>query len=74
MTSSSVIWATTRVVFDVDTLVRCLASYHAGERVALCHGVFDMIHAGHIQHFRAAKDDMDVLVVGITPDRFVTER
>ena len=36
-----------------------------------CHGVFDLIHPGHIRHFTTAKKYGDILVVTITADRFV---
>jgi rfaE bifunctional protein nucleotidyltransferase chain/domain len=45
----------------------------AGSTVALCHGVFDLLHPGHIQHFRAARKLADVLVVSITADPFVNK-
>lgn len=45
----------------------------AGRTVVLCHGVFDMLHPGHIKHFEAAKRQGDVLVVTLTPDRFVNK-
>ena len=38
-----------------------------------CHGVFDPMHIGHIRHFSAAKSLGDVLVVTVTPDRFVNK-
>ncbi len=41
------------------------------KKVVLCHGVFDIIHAGHIQHFQEAKKHGDVLVISITPDQYV---
>jgi len=41
----------------------------AGRRVVLCHGVYDLVHIGHIKHFEAAKRMGDVLVVAVTPDR-----
>jgi rfaE bifunctional protein nucleotidyltransferase chain/domain len=41
--------------------------------VVLCHGVFDLIHPGHIRHFDAAKREGDILVVTVTPDRFVNK-
>lgn len=44
-----------------------------GRKVALCHGCFDLIHIGHIKHFNAAKRMADVLVVTITPDRFINK-
>lgn len=45
----------------------------AGKTVGLCHGVFDLIHPGHIQHFSAAKKLVDVLIVSITADEFVNK-
>ncbi|MEO8732774.1 MAG: PfkB family carbohydrate kinase, partial [Flavobacteriales bacterium] len=44
-----------------------------GKRVALCHGCFDLMHLGHIKHFEAAKEAADVLIVTVTPDRFVNK-
>jgi len=45
----------------------------AGKKVIHCHGVFDLIHIGHIKHLEAAKKLGDVLVVTTTPDRFVNK-
>jgi len=45
----------------------------AGTRVVQCHGVFDLLHIGHIRHFQMAKKHGDMLVVTITPDRFVNK-
>lgn len=39
-------------------------------RVVLAHGVFDVIHPGHIHHLLQAKDKADILVVSLTSDRF----
>jgi len=36
-----------------------------------CHGCFDLMHPGHIKHFQAAKKMGDVLVVTLTPDKYV---
>ena len=44
-----------------------------GKTVVLCHGVFDLLHIGHIRHFEQAKTQGDVLVVTVTPDRFVNK-
>lgn len=44
-----------------------------GKRIVHCHGVFDLLHPGHIHHFREAKAQGDALVVTITPDRFVNK-
>jgi cytidyltransferase-related domain len=39
--------------------------------VVLCHGVFDLVHPGHIIHFEQAKNMGDVLVVSITSEKYV---
>lgn len=42
-----------------------------GKTVVQCHGVFDIVHLGHIRHFNQAKKEGDVLVVTLTRDKFV---
>jgi cytidyltransferase-like protein len=44
-----------------------------GKRVVHCHGVFDLLHIGHVRHFEQARKLGDVLVVTLTPDRFVNK-
>lgn len=44
-----------------------------GKRIVQCHGVFDPLHIGHVRHFEQAKRFGDVLVVTVTPDRFVNK-
>jgi len=44
-----------------------------GLKVVQCHGVFDLLHPGHIRHFQEAKKQGDVLVVTVTPDRYVNK-
>src|SRR5437867_1315492 len=44
-----------------------------GKKVVHCHGVFDLLHIGHIKHLEGARKLGDVLVVTITPDRFVNK-
>ncbi len=42
-----------------------------GKKVVHCHGCFDLMHPGHIKYFQAAKKMGDVLVVTVTPDKYV---
>ncbi len=42
-----------------------------GKKIVHCHGVFDLLHVGHIKHFKEAKTFGDILVVTVTPDEFV---
>ena len=41
------------------------------KKIVLCHGVFDLLHIGHIKHLQEAKTFGDILIVTITPDKFV---
>lgn len=42
-----------------------------GKTIALCHGVFDLVHPGHIIHLQQAKQMADVLVVSVTAAEYV---
>src|SRR3989344_2621283 len=42
-----------------------------GKKVAQCHGVFDLLHRGHLHQFEQVKSKADILLVTITADRFV---
>lgn len=39
--------------------------------IALCHGVFDLLHPGHVIHLEQAKKMADVLVVSVTAAKYV---
>ena len=41
------------------------------KKVVLCHGAFDLVHPGHINHLEEAKKIGDILIVTITADRFL---
>jgi rfaE bifunctional protein nucleotidyltransferase chain/domain len=41
------------------------------KKIILCHGVFDLLHIGHIRYFEQASGMGDVLVVTVTPDQYV---
>ncbi len=44
-----------------------------GKKVVLCHGVFDLLHLGHVKHFNEARKFGDILVVTITPNKYVSK-
>ncbi len=62
------------VVLSLEALEAELAGLRAaGKTIVHCHGVFDLVHIGHIRHFEEASRMGDVLVVTITPDRHVNK-
>ena len=42
-----------------------------GKKIVCCHGVFDLLHIGHLKHFKSAKKYGDILIVSVTPDKFI---
>ena len=44
-----------------------------GKKIILCHGVFDLLHLGHLRHFKEAKEFGDILFVSITEDKFINK-
>ena len=41
--------------------------------VIMCHGVFDVVHPGHIRHLLYAKSKADLLIASITADHHITK-
>lgn len=41
------------------------------KQIVLCHGVYDLLHYGHIEHLEEAKRQGDILVVSVTAAPFV---
>jgi rfaE bifunctional protein nucleotidyltransferase chain/domain len=61
-------------ILGLEQLAGLTASLQTqGNTVVHCHGVFDLMHIGHIRHFEQAKAFGDVLIVTITPDRYVNK-
>ncbi|OAN49274.1 cytidyltransferase [Paramagnetospirillum marisnigri] len=44
-----------------------------GLKVVLCHGVFDLLHMGHVRHLEVAKREGDMLIVTVSADAFVNK-
>jgi rfaE bifunctional protein nucleotidyltransferase chain/domain len=46
---------------------------HAGQKIVLAHGVYDLLHMGHVRHLEEARSHGDILFVTITADAFVNK-
>lgn len=64
----------TNKIIHLSEIVPLLQKHRSlGKKIVQCHGVFDLLHPGHIRHFLEAKKQGDLLVVTVTPDRFVNK-
>jgi cytidyltransferase-like protein len=56
----------------LEELAKILQLYRSqNKKIIHCHGVFDLLHIGHIRHLEQSRRMGDILVVTITPDRYV---
>jgi rfaE bifunctional protein nucleotidyltransferase chain/domain len=61
-------------IYSLNTLASKISQLKSqGNTIILCHGVFDLLHIGHIKYFEEAKSFGSTLIVTITPDRFVNK-
>jgi len=58
-------------IFQINEITNHLKKIKKNKKIVLCHGVFDLVHYGHILHFQSAKKHGDYLVVSITKDKFI---
>lgn len=49
-------------------LAQLAGEFPREKKMILCHGVFDIVHPGHVRHLAYAKTKADILVVSITAD------
>ncbi len=60
-------------IFELENLVLKLKKLKKNKKIVLCHGVFDILHHGHIKYFEEAKKKGDILIVSLTEDKFVNK-
>src|SRR5579863_4230717 len=57
----------------VGELVTLLGARPRSKKVIMCHGVFDVVHPGHLRHLVYSKSKADILVASLTADRHITK-
>jgi rfaE bifunctional protein kinase chain/domain len=55
----------------LQELAEIIGPFPRDEKVILCHGVFDVVHPGHVRHLAYAKTKASILVASITADRHI---
>jgi rfaE bifunctional protein kinase chain/domain len=52
----------------VDELKEAIGAFPREKKVVMCHGVFDVVHPGHMRHLLYAKSKADILIASLTAD------
>lgn len=55
----------------LQELTEIIGPFPRDEKVILCHGVFDVVHPGHVRHLAYAKTKANILVASITADHHI---
>ena len=55
-------------VKTLTELSQIIGPFPRDKKVIMCHGVFDVVHPGHLRHLMHAKSRADILVASITAD------
>src|SRR3984885_2473523 len=58
-------------VKTADALREILGARPRRKTVIMCHGVFDVVHPGHLRHLLYAKSKADILVASLTADHHI---
>lgn len=58
-------------VKTVEQLIEELGPFPRDKKLIMCHGVFDVVHPGHLRHLVYAKSKADLLVASLTADRHI---
>src|SRR5471032_1927718 len=56
-----------------EELRAIIGTYPRARKVIMCHGVFDLVHPGHIRHLIYAKSKADILVTSLTTDQHIAK-
>ena len=55
----------------ISELVQIIGDFPRAKSAILCHGVFDVVHPGHLRHLAYAKSKAGILIVSVTADRHI---
>jgi cytidyltransferase-like protein len=56
-----------------DEIARLIGGRPRQKKVIMCHGVFDVVHPGHLRHLIYAKSKADILVASLTADVHISK-
>ena len=54
-----------------EELLKIVGDFPRKKKIIVCHGVFDVVHPGHVRHLAYAKTKAQKLIVSITADKHI---
>jgi rfaE bifunctional protein kinase chain/domain len=57
----------------LEELAHAIGSRPREKTVIMCHGMFDVVHPGHLRHLMYAKEKADILIASLTADAYATK-
>lgn len=58
-----------KTINEIEQIVKDIKK--EGKKIVTCNGVFDILHIGHIKFLKEAKEQGDILIVGLNSDSSV---
>jgi len=58
-------------IITTNELLKVVGRFPRQKTLLMCHGVFDLVHPGHIRHLSYCKQQCDYIVVSITADQHI---
>jgi rfaE bifunctional protein nucleotidyltransferase chain/domain len=56
-----------------EQIARVIGDRPRQKKVIMCHGVFDVVHPGHLRHLIYAKSKADILIASLTADVHISK-
>ena len=60
-------------IIEPKNFKKKLGTFPRQKKIIMCHGVFDVVHPGHIRQFLYAKSKADILLVSVTADKHINK-
>ncbi|MBL4759672.1 MAG: adenylyltransferase/cytidyltransferase family protein [Mariprofundaceae bacterium] len=60
-------------ILTVEEIQEKVGAFPRAKKAIMCHGVFDVVHPGHVRHLAYAKSKADMLIASITSDRHINK-
>ena len=60
-------------IINSSNFKKKIGKFPRQKKIIMCHGVFDVVHPGHIRQFLYAKSKANTLLVSLTSDQYINK-